>query len=218
MKRLRTTFKIITMSVLTSMLLSACSVIGARPWEQPEYEVAIQDGNIEVREYSSFVMITTVTSGSYGQSTNNGFQILIGYLTGENKAKESIDMTTPVIQEQVGQKIDMTAPVIQEQSDDGWMMGFVLPLKFSKDNAPEPLDSRIKLVEVPERLVAAIRFSGRTNTQKMSEMENQLRDWLEKNEYEVTGEVISARYDPPWTLPMLRRNEMMLEVKVKDQN
>ncbi len=203
---------LLLMAILMSLMVSACSVLGARQEEQPEYTVVEKDDSIEIRRYASYIMAKTVISGDLERAGRIGFNRLFNYISGNNRSKSKIAMTAPVIQEPAGEKIAMTSPVIQEADSSGWLMAFVLPSKYTMETAPEPLDSEVTLVEIPVRLVATIRYSGLTNADKMKDMETRLREWLAEKDYDSVSSAQSARYDPPWTLPPLRRNEILIEV------
>ncbi|MBD3257607.1 heme-binding protein [candidate division GN15 bacterium] len=204
------------MSILASLFLNACSVIGAGSYEEPAYTLVEKDGKIEIREYEPFLIAKTVVSGDYDRASGDGFNRLAAYIFGENRSKAEMAMTTPVIQEEAngeaGEKMDMTTPLVQEESGNGWMMAFVIPAKYTMETVPEPIDSNVILEQVPGRLVAAIRYSGMTDEEKMADKEAELRAWLEERDFNILSDARSARYDPPWTLPFLRRNEILIDI------
>ena len=115
-----------------------------------------------------------------------------------------------------GEQIAMTAPVIMEESSEGkWKMAFSMPAKYTMENIPKPLDERVKLVEVPARTLAVVQYSGSfNNTEKREEMEQALAEWLAQHpDYRAKGKIFYAGYDPPFTVPFLRRNEVLVEVE-----
>ncbi len=202
--------------ILLTILNSACSVFGSRTEENPKYEVLIAEENIEIRKYRPYIVAKTTVTGEYSKSQNEGFKILAGYIFGDNKSKTKISMTAPVEQEK-SEKIAMTEPVEQVKSEAGWTMTFMMPAKYRIDELPVPNDSRVTFEEVPEKAVAAIRYSGSRSEKSNSERAEELRNWIQsKGEYEINGSPRSAGYDPPWTLPPFRRNEMMYDVKKKN--
>ena len=131
--------------------------------ERPDYEVLLQDGDIEFRHYPAYLVAQTMVENTpdRDEAANIGFRRLFKYITGANKAKTEISMTSPVEQfaenTQGGQKIDMTAPVEQVESQGGWAVAFVLPKIFNWDSAPVPSDPTVKIMERPERIVATLR-------------------------------------------------------------
>jgi hypothetical protein len=201
------------MLMLTSLLFAGCSVLGKRSAAEPPYEVQKQDGAFEVRRYGPMVIAETILDEEdYGAASGKGFNRLAGYIFGKNKSKSSISMTAPVLQERRSEKISMTAPVLQQRNKGGWAMAFVLPEGFTLASAPEPLDPEVKLSEVPPSTVAVVRFSGLHSAANLEKYGRQLRTWLEKQGYRALSEPKLASYDPPWTIPFLRRNEVQIRI------
>jgi hypothetical protein len=211
-----------------SLLNAACSVVGIRNEETPGYAVVLAEDNKEIRAYDSYVMAQTVVQGEYDESSSKAFRILFDYISGANQASEKISMTAPVTKGQSGEKIEMTAPVIQGKSGDsvdmtapvtqgrtggGWSMAFVLPSKYDFNTAPRPTDPRVELVQIPARTMAALRYRGFTSPEKIVRLGTELMAWSEQNGYLPVAAPASARYDPPWTIPFLRRNEVLVEVE-----
>jgi hypothetical protein len=199
--------------MLTSLLFAGCSVLGKRSAAEPPYELLKHDGPFEVRRYGQMVIAeTTVGEKDYGAATGKEFKLLAGYIFGKNRSKTSIKMTAPVLQERSSEKISMTAPVLQQRNEGSWTMAFVLPEGYTLESAPEPLDPEVKLREVPPSTVAVIRFSGLHSSSNLEKYGRQLRAWLEKQGYHALSEPRLASYDPPWTLPFLRRNEVQVKI------
>lgn len=202
-----------------SLFNVSCSVFGIRTAETPKYEVLQSDGNKEIRSYPNYIAAKTVVKGEFKKVQNEAFRILAGYIFGDNEKKQKLSMTAPVVQEKPAgnEKLAMTAPVVQAPTQDGWVMTFVMPSEYKLADLPMPNDKRVVLEEVPARTIGVIRYSGfwsaSTNQKKASE----LKDWLVANgKHDVASEPGFAGYDPPWTLPFLRRNEMMYELKSKN--
>lgn len=196
-----------------SLLNAACSVVGIRNEETPGYAVVLAEDNKEIRAYDSYVMAQTVVQGEYDESSSKAFRILFEYISGANQASEKISMTAPVTQGQSGEKIEMTAPVTQGRTGGGWSMAFVLPSKYDFNTAPRPTDPRVELVQIPARTMAALRYRGFTSPEKIVRLGTELMAWSEQNGYLPVAAPASARYDPPWTIPFLRRNEVLVEVE-----
>ena len=202
---------------LVGFFTIGCAVFGIRSAEQPVYEVLRTDGNKEIRQYKSYLVATTRSEGEYEQASTRGFRRLFDYISGNNSAQKNIAMTAPVLQEQAeaGEKIAMTAPVLQAQDGQGWTMSFVLPANYTMETVPRPLHDRVALHEVPAAHVAVLRYSWGTSAEKITRLGHELLTWLAtQNRYEVMSEPRSARYDPPFTLPFFRRNEIHVHVRL----
>lgn len=182
--------------------------------ESPDYEVLYKEGNIEYRQYSPYLVAETEVAGESdrNQAANEGFMRLFKYITGANTSRANIDMTAPVQQVQLSEDIAMTAPVQQVRSASGWRIAFMLPAKFSLANAPVPTDARINIHEVPGRLLAVIRYSGRWTTKNVEKYEARLMEHLQTQGISPLGVAEVAAYNAPFTPPFMRRNELMLEV------
>ena len=203
--------KLIT--VLTSLFLTACSVFGVRSAEEPHYQVLNDFGHIQIRLYPALVVAETGINADYENSSNQGFQRLAGYIFGNNKKQLKMVMTAPVLQEQKAETLAMTAPVIQQQSGSIWLMAFVLPKDYSVATAPIPLDSAVIIKELPEKKVAVIQYSGFLSEQGIKDKSEELTNWLSQQGYKAISPARSAAYDPPWTLPFLRRNEVHIDIE-----
>jgi hypothetical protein len=142
---------------------------------------------------------------------------LFGYISGENISETKIAMTAPVLAKEggaiEGEKIAMTSPVLGERQGTGWRYAFVLPQSYTLDNAPLPSNPEVKLAVIPGKKVAVIRYSGTWKEETIREKTGDLVDWIQLNGQEPISEPRFAGYDPPWTLPFLRRNEVMVDIK-----
>ena len=181
--------------------------------EQPDYDVVYTDGDVEYRQYQPYVVAVTRIDGtdSYQKAGTEGFRRLFRYIAGGNRQQAKIAMTAPVQQAQ-GEKIAMTAPVSQTNTSSGWTVAFMLPSKYTVETAPLPLDPRVELREIPGRLMAVKRFSSRWTEQKFSRAESDLMAVLRAESLEPVGRLERAAYNSPFTLPFMRRNEVMIEV------
>jgi effector-binding domain-containing protein len=138
---------------------------------------------------------------------------LFNYITGKNKTKKSISMTAPVNQSVSSEKISMTAPVNQQQSGGKYSVSFVMPSKYSLETLPEPLDPEVTIKEIPAHKVAAIRYSGTWSQKRYEAKKASLEEFIRRKELVPTAEPIFARYNPPFELWFLRRNEVIIPVK-----
>lgn len=186
--------------------------------EQPDYTVVYKDGDIEYRQYEPYLVSETViqNTGDYNDAGNEGFRRLFRYITGSNQAQAKIAMTAPVAQtpqaEKTGEKIAMTAPVQQGESAEGWRVAFMLPTEYTLETAPVPTDERVQIKAMPGRLMAVLRYSGRWTESNFEKKQDALRDVIDGESIDRIGEFQSAFYNPPYTPPFMRRNEVMVEV------
>jgi hypothetical protein len=185
--------------------------------EEPAYEVVARHGDVEIRRYQPMILAETRVEADFEGAGNQAFRRLFGYISGNNTARVKIEMTAPVVQEPSSEKIAMTAPVVQQGSGSGWRVAFVVPAEYSWETVPEPTDDRVILRLVPERTVAALRFSGTWGETRFADHERKLRAVLDEQDLEVVGETIFARYDPPFKPWFMRRNEVMIEVEPADR-
>ena len=180
--------------------------------EEPAYAVERTIGDIEVRHYAPYVVAEVVLPGSANDAGNDAFRILAGYIFGKNKGDRTLAMTAPVRQAAVPVKLDMTAPVTQTAAPGGWIVQFVLPHGLTRATAPEPVDERVTLRDVPSERVAVIRYSGTWSQANYDEHLALLRTALRSAELTASGEPLLARYDPPFKPWFLRRNEIWLHL------
>ncbi|MEN0652506.1 MULTISPECIES: SOUL family heme-binding protein [Hyphobacterium] len=189
----------------------------ARAADEPPHTVARSEGPIEIRDYAPMILAEVEVSGSMAGAGNSGFRPLAGYIFGANTSRQSqgseeIAMTSPVIQTR-SEEIAMTTPVTQTRGEAGqWRVAFVMPPEWSMETLPAPNDPRVTLREMPARRMAAIRFSGGPDMNRFEEMTGELTAFLEREGYEIVGEPVYARYDPPWVPTPFRRNEVMIEI------
>jgi hypothetical protein len=195
-------FLLLGLGAFMGLLSTGCSLFGKGSEEQPSYQVIKNEENKEIRKYDSFIIAKTTINSNFKDAQGKGFRILAGYIFGKNKSQQKISMTAPV----------MTAPDDREN----WTMTFNMPSKFTIKTLPAPTDERIKIEKVEQRLFAAITFSGLWDESKNEEEAKKLKDWLKKlPEYELISPAMFAAYNPPWTIPFLRRNEMLIELRIK---
>ena len=181
--------------------------------EEPEFISIEKKDAFEIREYQSKLIAQVLVTGTFDSASNKGFRLLADFIFGNNKTNEGskkIDMTAPVITYDASEKIEMTAPVISEETERGWYISFNMPKQYTKETLPVPNNPEVKIIDVPKEKFAVITFSGLVREKKYAEMLNLLNEEMKKRNIEPKGPPILARYNPPWTLPFLRRNELML--------
>jgi hypothetical protein len=183
--------------------------------EEPKYTVIEKSDAFELRAYSPKIVAETLVSGSLDDASSAGFKLIAGYIFGDNKSRaggnEKISMTAPVTMEPKSEKISMTIPVSMEQTGGQWRMHFVMPNQYTLDTLPKPNNPAVTLREVPSSNYAVIRFSGFASETKTATKTADLMAWLDSKDITPIGKPELARYNPPWTLPFFRRNEIMME-------
>jgi hypothetical protein len=158
---------------------------------------------------TTFPELITTSEGERKAAITEGFRLIAAYIFGANKPSAKISMTAPV-QQQAKQTIAMTAPVTQKASDGDWTVSFIMPKGWSMDTLPAPTNKRVKLVPVPAKRMVVIRFSGTADDRSIATKTAELRKYAADHTLSVIGEPALAFYNPPWTLPFLRRNEIIL--------
>jgi hypothetical protein len=169
--------------------------------EEPPFRVLQTEPPFEHRLYSGFVVAETELVGDFDGASRTGFRRVAGYIFGDNQATNGGT-----------RKIEMTAPVTVEPKDQGWRLHFVMPSAESLSSLPKPNNPEVKLRQIPEHAVAAVRFSGFTTQAAIEEQTAKLRRWMASKQLEAVGSAQVARYNDPFTLPWRRRNEILIPV------
>jgi hypothetical protein len=193
--------KVLVAASAIAIILVLALLLSQSSAETIPYSIKGTSGEIEFRQYPSLVLATTDNSPD-----DAGFNLLFAYISGSNKARDKIPMTAPVI---TSQKIPMTSPVVSNVTS----MSFVMPAGKTPEETPDPLDSRVRIVTLPEREVAVIRFTGYASPQEVDAVTVRLQDGLKKAGIETVGESFLMRYDTPWMPGFLRRNEVGIEIQ-----
>jgi hypothetical protein len=183
--------------------------------EQPSYTVVDSWGDIELRDYPELIAAEVEVPGERKQAISAGFRMIADYIFGNNAPRQKIAMTAPVTQ-QAGEKIAMTAPVSQQASGSVWRVRFIMPSGYTLETLPTPNNPDVKLVRVPAERVAAIRFSGLAKDDSISRHRKLLLERIARQGLTIHGEPTLAFYNPPWTLPFLRRNEILAKVSAQE--
>lgn len=200
--------------MLTGAALAGCSVFGFAGVEEPRYTSQISDGAFEVREYPGLVVAETTVSGPRDDAEREAFRRLFRYISGDNLRRSDISMTAPVIIKPQSQQLNAPPPVVlQQEGSGGLTMAFVLPSSFTAATAPTPLDQRVVISALPKRRVATVQFSGWWSESNQEQHRHELMEWLSVRNISYKPETFRvAGYDPPWTLPFLRRNEVHVDL------
>lgn len=203
--------------IITTLALAGCSVFGHSNVESAPYTLIKADErqNIEVRNYDTMILVSTDMSDV---GRNRAFRKLFNYIAGNNEGSTEISMTAPVLMDQAspsgkGTEISMTAPVLMNNGAGASMMSFVMPKDFTLQSTPKPSDSSVIVSELSNYKVAAIQFNGTLSKRNVAKHTKILTDWMAAQGYTAAGEPVEAGYNGPLTLPMLRRNEIMIELE-----
>jgi len=200
---------------LVQLAESAGEVVGIRTVEEPAHRSEQLTKQVEIRRYGKRIAAETVVDGDETSARNEGFRRLAGYIFGKNRGRARIDMTAPVGQQQAGgdgDRIAMTAPVTSSSSPEGWVVRFYMPAGFTLESLPVPNDDRVRLVPVPAESVAVLRFSGTASSAAVAARTAELRQELQAYGFETAGPPATWLYDPPWTIPFRRRNEIAIAI------
>lgn len=197
-------------ALLAITLLSACSVFGGPAAPEPPYDVVRNAAPYEIRDYPALIVVATPMQ----DDSSDAFGRLFDYISGENAGETKIAMTAPVLTSaEDGTEIAMTAPVLRAFGADGQReMVFVLTDNFTLDTAPKPTDPKVRLAEIPARRVATIRFSGLFRDPAIAENTGLLQQWMSDQGLMPIGPPEAGGYNPPWTLPPFRRNEVLIPI------
>lgn len=184
-------------------------------YEEPKYDVLEKSDAFELRAYKPMIVAEAFVEGDLDSASSKGFRLIADYIFGNNKSQngpsEKISMTVPVTMEPKSEKINMTAPVSMQENAGKWRVHFVMPSKYTLETLPTPNNADVKLRQVESKKFAVIRFSGFAGEEKTAKKTEELLAWLQSKQIKPAGAPELARYNAPWTLPFLRRNEVMVE-------
>ena len=180
--------------------------------EEAAYTVTARDGAFEIRDYAPHVVAETLVEGTLEEAGNKAFNRLFRYISGGNRSREKVAMTAPVSQQPQGEKIAMTAPVAQQRAEERWAVSFMMPASYTLETLPTPEDPQVALRQVPARRVAAVRYSGSWSEKGYRRNLEELESWMRAKGLAPAGDPVWARYNSPFSLWFLRRNEILIPV------
>ena len=195
---------------LIILLFNIFSIKQTMSYEEPKYKTIKTSDVYEIREYDDRLAVEIEYSNE-----DSGFRYLFNYISGENKSSEKVKMTVPVTQ---SVKINMTTPVTQSSQGGKMKMQFFLPSKFTIKNAPQPTNERVNLIIIKGGVYAVISYSGRLTNRNYSKHYKQITNQLNKDNIEFIEPAIRATYNGPFTLPIFRRNEIMIKINYNEIN
>jgi len=177
--------------------------------EEPKFNLIEKEGAFEIRLYAPKMIAEVVVTGNLQESSNKGFRSIADYIFGNNTAasgtQEKISMTAPVVM-----KAETTST---KETNNGWRMYFVMPSQYTYSTIPRPNNPNVSLREIGQKKVAVLRFSGLVNEEKIAKKTRELTQWMASKNLRPLSDPELARYNPPWTLPFLRRNEIQIEIE-----
>ena len=200
---------------LASFIFSNIFFNPAMATEEPEFKLISEEAEFQIREYDPKIIAQVEVDGDFDEASSRGFKLLADYIFGNNLldgASKKISMTTPVEMSPLTENLLMTSSVMNDQVNNKWSINFVMPQEFSLDTLPKPNKSQVNIIEVPKEKYAVIVFSGLVRESSYAEKAELLSNYLEENSFKQQGAIKIARYNPPWTLPFFRRNELMVRI------
>jgi hypothetical protein len=188
--------------------------------EEPKFSIIEKSEPFELRNYAPQLIAEVKVEGDLDTASSQGFRLIAAFIFGKNQVSEKISMTAPVgIEVTQSTKIAMTVPVGIEASKDSatgvnqWVFSFVMPSEYTMATLPKPLNPLVTIRELPAQKRAAIIFSGFNNEAKVLEKTKALEEWIKSKQWQTIGAPQFARYNPPWSLPFMRRNEILITVR-----
>jgi hypothetical protein len=164
----------------------------------PDYKVIKKERNIQVREYAPMILAEVQVLGDRKQAINQGFRALAGYIFGGNT---------------LNKKMAMTAPVTQQKCGGSWRIGFVMEKQYSLETLAQPLSKQVNIHTLSAKSFVVIRFNGLATDKNILKHTKKLQAYISANHLKAIDDPILAFYNPPWTLPFFRRNEVLIEIK-----
>lgn len=218
MKILQTKSCLIIAGFIALTLISGGNIAMADTENVPYTVVTQASDGIEIRDYKPVLIAEVTTTGPRKDAINSGFRALADFIFGKNTNQKNIAMTAPVMQQKqdTGTQIAMTAPVMQQaakgETGNTWVVQFAMPANYTKDTLPRPLNPDIRILETPATRMAVIRFSGIATDAKLTEKTATLMAYIKGQNYKPLTPPQYAFFNPPWTLPFFRRNEVMVGI------
>jgi len=196
-------------SVFLLMLFNVPSLMAT---EEPTYTLVKQADDYEIRQYAPILVAETLVETNFEDAGGESFRVLADYIFGNNISKTKIAMTAPVTQQSSSEKIAMTAPVTQKKSGDKYLVQFTMPRKYTMDTIPAPKDNRVKLRELPAKKYAVYSYTGSWSQERFENKLERFKERLHKDKVATSGDPIFSRYNSPFQLWFLRRNEIWLQL------
>lgn len=201
-----------TLFVSIYLVLSTNAVMAI---EEPSYQVIKKFDTFELRQYENLIVAEVQVEGEFDEVGNEAFRILASYIFGKNQQQTKMAMTAPVNQVPL-KAVDRTLLTVGDQGNSTYLVQFMMPSKFTFKELPVPNDKRVKLREIERRLVAARKYSGTWSQKRYERNKKILLDGMEKNQLKILSAPVFARYNSPFSLWFLRRNEVLVNTELND--
>jgi len=183
--------------------------------EEPDFKILSEEGEFQIREYDQKIIAQVEVEGDFDGASSKGFKLLADYIFGNNLLdgeSKKISMTAPVEMSPLAENLIMTSSIMDDQINNKWLINFVMPQEYSLDTLPKPNNPQVNIIEVLSEKYVVILFSGLVRESSYAEKAELLSSYLQENNYKYHGAIKIARYNPPWTLPFFRRNELMVKI------
>ncbi|MDX2148999.1 MAG: heme-binding protein [Planctomycetota bacterium] len=215
----------VAMAIVSTMWNLGCSAVGIRTWEERAHRTVLDEGRYELRVYEPALIARATSDKPFDEASDETFGKLGGFIFGKNAEGESIAMTMPVerVALEPGGPADASAGtppanaegalVSSDRNRRRWQMAFFMPGKYTRETLPTPNTDAVQIDELEPETLAIYRYSGVQHEDDLARHEAGLREWIRAKGYEATGPARLAAYDPPWTMPFLRRNEVLIPVR-----
>jgi len=185
--------------------------------ETPKYTILKEDGDFELRRYEPRIVAEVSVGGDLDGASGRGFRLLADYIFGNNR---TVSSTSVNLTPETSAKIAMTAPVSLEPIGPGkaftsareWRVEFTMPSQYTLATLPKPINDAIQIRSIPAKTYATVRYSGMNTERRINDENDRLVEWVKREGLLASGLPELARYNPPWTIPMFRRNEIMIPV------
>lgn len=183
--------------------------------EEPSYTVVERRDGYEIREYASYIVAEVEVEGDMSDALSSGFWQLAGYIFGGNTTQSSIAMTAPVMgTTKLSESIAMTAPVMDRVSNSGkHIVAFTMPSKYTLENLPKPDNANVRFRIVEKTKMAVLWYTWYATETRVDAKKKSLIEWLARDGYTMKWDIVSAQYNPPLSFPLLRRNEVMVDIE-----
>ena len=190
------------------------SYLVVRTIEEPKFTLVENKKGYDIRAYEPYIIAETDVTGDYNDATSNGFRVIADYIFGNNTSRSSIAMTAPVLENKSSEKIAMTVPVIDTEKDENSRtISFVLPSQYTLETLPMPNNPQVTITQVDARKVAVLSFTWYPTAKRVEAKKQALIALLERDGLKTDGEIQVARYNPPLSMPLMLRNEIIIPIK-----
>lgn len=190
------------------------SYLVIRNLEEPKYTVLETKNDYEIREYAPYLIAETRVTGNYDEATRQGFRIIADYIFGNNVSQSSIAMTAPVLENKASEPIAMTIPVLEtETNSEERVISFVLPSEYTLATLPRPNNPEVNIREVGTRKVAALKYTWYPTAARAEAKKTELKNLLAQDGFVIAGDIQVARYNPPLSMPLMLRNEILIPLE-----